>query len=73
MGLRVRAHFLVEGKYLKVHYTKNDTEMVTIRGSGNGWQDIVSALFGYKHTHLSDLSSLVVVVSCLFSVLTKMM
>ena len=73
MGLHVRVHFLVEGKYLKVHYTKNDTEMVTIRGSGNGWQDIVSALFGYKHTHFSDLSSLVVVVSCLFSVLTKMM
>ena len=47
--------------------------MVTIRGSGNGWQDTVSALCVYTHTHLSDLSSLVVVESCLFSVLTIIM
>ena len=47
--------------------------MATIRRSGNGWQDIVNALCVYKHTNLTDLSSLVVVESCLFSVLTKMM
>ena len=42
MDVRFRVHFSVlKGRYLEVHHTNDDTEMATIRRSGNGWQVLI--------------------------------